>query len=111
MSTSPSDESSEFVEGMRPSEILKASSPGPAQVELGMPVVSLDGEPVGKVKEIRTDEFLVDRPMARDLWIPFSAMLSAEDYSGNFRRGPAERPSLVLTVSHAHIDGQGWRHG
>jgi hypothetical protein len=93
------------------SEILKASSPGPSQVEVGMQVMSLDGEQVGKVKEIKAEEFLVDRPMARDLWVPFSAMLAAEDYSGNFRRGPAERVSVVLKVSHAHIDSQGWKRG
>ncbi|MBV9578972.1 MAG: PRC-barrel domain-containing protein [Chloroflexi bacterium] len=109
---STSDSSSESWEAAVPqSEILKASSPGPAQVEVGMPVMSLDGEEIGKVKEIHADEFLVNRPFARDLWVPFSAMLAAEDYSGNFRRGPAEKPSVVLEVSHAHVDRQGWRHG
>ena len=73
--------------------------------------MSLDGERVGQVKEVRADEFLVDRPMARDLWVPFSAMLGAEDYSSNFRRGPAEKPSVVLSVEHARIDDQRWRHG
>jgi hypothetical protein len=108
MNMSASDDASEAEPR---GEILKASSPGPSQVEVGMQVMSLDGEQVGKVKEIKANEFLVDRPMARDLWIPFSAMLAAEDYSGNFRRGPAARPAVVLEVSHAHIDSQGWRHG
>jgi len=108
MSTSANDESSEAE---APGEILKASSPGPAQLEIGMGVRSLDGEPVGTVKEIRSDEFLVNRPWARDLWVPFSALLSVEDYNSNFRRGPAEEASAVLEISHAHIDSQGWRHG
>jgi hypothetical protein len=108
MSTSANDESSEPE---APGEILKASAPGPAQVEIGMQVRSLDGEPIGTVKEIKPDEFLVNRPWARDLWIPFSAMLSVEDYSSSFRRGPAASASVVLEVSHAHIDSQGWRHG
>jgi hypothetical protein len=108
MSASASDESSETEPR---NEILKASSPGPTAVEVGMDVMSLDGEYVGRVKEINKDEFLVDRPMARDLWVPFSTVLSAEDYSGTFRRGPVVKPSVVLEVSHAHIDRQGWRHG
>ena len=73
MSTSANDESSEAE---APGEILKASSPGPAQLEIGMGVRSLDGEPVGTVKEIHSDEFLVNRPWARDLWVPFSAKLA-----------------------------------
>lgn len=108
MSTSANDESSEAEAH---GEILKASSPGPAQVEIGMQVRSLDGEHVGTVKEIHPDEFLVNRPWARDLWVPFSALFSVEDYSSSFRRGPAQEPSVVLEVSHAHIDSQGWRHG
>jgi hypothetical protein len=111
MSTSASDDSSKSSEGEASGEILKASSPGPSLVEVGMQVMSLDGERIGKVKVIHPDEFLVDRPMARDVWIPFSAMLGAEDYGASFRRGPYEEPSVVLTVSHAKIDDQGWRHG
>ena len=47
-------------------EILKASGPGPGQVDVGMEVTSLDGEHVGKVKEVGAGEFLVDRPLARE---------------------------------------------
>lgn len=75
-----------------------------------MEVMALDGERVGRVKAIHPDEFLVDRPMARDLWIPFAAMLAAEDYNPNFRRGPVEPTAVVLNVTHAHVDRQGWRH-
>jgi hypothetical protein len=107
MSTSASDDS---WEAEPRGEILKASSPGPDQVQVGMQVMSLDGERVGKVKAIQPDEFLVDRPLARDLWVPFTAMLAAEDYNPNFRRGPSEEPSVVLNITHAHVDRQGWRH-
>jgi hypothetical protein len=41
------------------------------QIHPGMPVVSLDGEPVGEVKEIRDDAFLVDRPLKTGIFIPF----------------------------------------
>ena len=59
-------------------EILKASAPGPQQISVGMEVVSLDGQPIGRVKELRNDEFLLDRRMARDLWVPISFVLATE---------------------------------
>jgi hypothetical protein len=90
-------------------EILKASGPGPGQVGVGMEVTSLDGERVGKVKEVRAGEFLVDRPLARDLWVPFSAVLATEDYTGNFT-GPVQPDAVVLNVSAANIGEQHWRH-
>jgi hypothetical protein len=89
-------------------EILRAAAPGASQVEVGMEVASLDGQPIGKVKEVHPDEFLVDRPLARDLWVPFKFVLATEDYSPNFH-GPVQSASVVLTVSGAHIDSQGWR--
>jgi hypothetical protein len=87
-------------------EILKASAP---HIQVGMEVTALDGHPIGKVKEIRGDEFLLDRPLARDLWVPLSAVLATEDYTGNFR-GPVQPTTVVLTVSEANVDDQGWRH-
>ena len=89
-------------------EILKASSPGPGQILVGMEVNSLDGERIGRVKTIREDEFLLDRPMARDLWVPMSAVLATEDSSPI--HGPVEPTAVVLEVSSAHIDRQGWKH-
>jgi hypothetical protein len=90
-------------------ETLEASGPGPNQVQVGMDVKSMDGQRVGRVKEVREQEFLVDRPMARDLWVPFGAVLATEDYSGNVR-GPVQPTEVVLSVSSAHVDRQGWRH-
>ena len=46
MSMSASEDPSEPESRGRDSEILKASSPGPDQVEIGMNVVSMDGEHV-----------------------------------------------------------------
>jgi hypothetical protein len=88
-------------------EILKASSPG-TEVRVGMDVNSLDGERVGRVKTIREGEFLLDRPMARDLWVPLSAVLATEDSSPV--HGPVQPLAVVIEVSSAHIDRQGWRH-
>jgi hypothetical protein len=90
-------------------EILEASGPGARQVHVGMEVTSIDGERIGRVKDVREQEFLIDRPMARDLWVPFEAVLATEDYTSNYR-GPVQPTQVVLSVSAAHVDRQGWRH-
>lgn len=106
---SASDDSSAGGQDAAHGEILKASAPGPAQVEVGMEVSTVDGHVIGTIKQIHQDEFLVDRRLARDLWIPFRAVLAAEDYSPNVR-GPVRPDKVVLAVSNAHLDSQGWRH-
>jgi hypothetical protein len=90
-------------------ETLKASAPGAAQIAVGMDVRSIDGMLIGRVKELREAEFLVDRPLARDLWVPLDAIFAAEDYTSNFR-GPVQPTAVVLNISSAHINAQGWRH-
>src|SRR5438067_7724376 len=90
-------------------EILKAHNPSD-KVHVGMGVTSLDGEPIGKVKEVRGDELLLDRPMARDLWVPLSSVMATEEHRTNYRGGASEPEEVVLNVSAAHIDRQGWRH-
>jgi hypothetical protein len=90
-------------------EILKANSPGREQVLVGMDVTTIDGQRIGKVKRIGNNEFLLDRPMARDLWVPFASVLATEDYTGNYH-GPVQPTEVVLSVSGAHVDAQGWRH-
>jgi hypothetical protein len=102
--SSAMDESSEHQ-----GEILKANAPGREQVKVGMDVTTIDGQRIGKVKQIRDNEFLIDRPLARDLWVPFASILATEDYSSNFH-GPVQPTEVVLEVSAAHIDRQGWRH-
>ena len=59
------------------SGILKASGPSPDRIAVGLAVFSVDGKRLGSVKEVRGDEFLIDRPMARDYWVPFSAVVRA----------------------------------
>jgi hypothetical protein len=90
-------------------EILKANTFGPAQIKVGMDVTSLDGELIGRVKEVRATEFLIDRPMARDLWVPYRFVLAAEGHGDGFRRTPARPTDVVLSISSAHVDSQGWR--
>jgi len=90
--------------------ILKASSPGADQIAIGMTVSSVDGHEIGKVKEIAATEFLVDRPIVRDLWIPFSAIVETTDRGGTFRRGPTMATEVVLSVAYEDLHSQGWRH-
>ncbi len=49
------------------------------QMQPDMPVVGSDMKNVGLIKEVRDDDFLVDIPMHRDLYIPFSAVQNVED--------------------------------
>jgi len=91
-------------------EILKANTLGPDQVQVGMDVMSIDGHPVGRGREGRSNDFLLDRPLARDLYLRFSFVLAAEDYGGTFRRGRTEPTEIVLSVSEEHVDNQGWQH-
>ncbi len=41
------------------------------EIRPGMSVIGSDGSEVGRVKEVRPSDFLVDRPMARDAVIPY----------------------------------------
>jgi hypothetical protein len=91
-------------------EILKASSPGADQIQPGMDVVSIDGERLGRVKQVRETDFLLDRPLARDLWVPFTSVVEAGEHGGAFRRGPTQPTEVMLSVSAAHVDSQGWQH-
>ena len=43
------------------------------QIRAGMEVIGRDGENIGEVKEVRSNDFLVDRSMARDVYIPLNA--------------------------------------
>jgi hypothetical protein len=65
------------------------------QIREGMDVVGTDGQRVGKVKEIRDSDFLLDRPMSRDLYDPFD---SAEIYGEHIR----------LMVPSTQINEQNW---
>jgi hypothetical protein len=73
--------------------------------------MSIDGQHIGTVKEVRGAEFLIDRSMQRDLWAPFSAVVEAGPQGGAFRRGPTMDTKIVLFVSADQVNEQGWRHG
>lgn len=65
------------------------------QIRPGKEVIGRDGEQVGEVKEVRSNDFLVDRSMARDIYIAFNA---CEVSGGQIR----------LNVRADEIDNQGW---
>jgi hypothetical protein len=62
-----------------------------------MAVVGSDGDDIGTVKETRDGDFLVDRPMARDVYIPFTA-IEASDGS-----------TIRLNVRAGEVDNMGWQ--
>ncbi len=64
-------------------------------VSTGMDVVGSDGKSVGTVKEVRDNDFLVDRPMAHDVYVPFSAC-------------NATNGQVRLNVRAGDVDKQGW---
>lgn len=66
-----------------------------SQLREGMEVISNTGQVIGRVKEIRASDFLVDREMARDLYVPFSAIKTVG-------------AQVLLNVAHDQVDQQGW---
>lgn len=48
------------------------------QIGETMDVIGSDGESLGQVKEVRGSDFLLDRPMARDVYVPFSAVQTVD---------------------------------
>jgi hypothetical protein len=98
---SPDPESHRTAEGGP--EIEKGFAPGERAgtrigrelINEGMEVVDSNGERIGEVKEIREKDFLVDRRMARDVYVPFSAVVKSDR-------------SIILNVSSAKIDEMDW---
>jgi uncharacterized protein (TIGR02271 family) len=67
------------------------------QVQEGLDVIGADNTIVGRVKEVRTSDFLVDRSMQRDVYVPFDAVQGINQYG------------VVLTVASNEVDDQGWQ--
>jgi hypothetical protein len=44
------------------------------ELRLGMSVVGTDGRHVGRVKQIRGTDFLIDRRFRRDVYVPLAAI-------------------------------------
>jgi osmotically-inducible protein OsmY len=68
------------------------------QIREGMRVVGADDGDIGSVKEVHNNEFLVDRPLARDVYVPFHA---CQQVSGD---------RIRLNVREDEVNDQGWRN-
>jgi hypothetical protein len=66
------------------------------QVSAGMEVLGAEKERVGQVKEVRAADFLVERSLQRDVYVPFAAI---REVTGN---------QVVLTVTSDHVDALKW---
>ncbi|MDQ3703098.1 MAG: DUF2171 domain-containing protein, partial [Chloroflexota bacterium] len=74
----------------------KPSTPQTVEVAEGMDVASSDGEVLGVVKEVRANDFLLDRSGQRDLYVPLGAVAKA---TGN---------QIMLNVTASGVDDMGW---
>ena len=70
---------------------------GRFNVREAMDVVGSDGVMVGRVKETRSNDFLVDRSMQRDLYVPFSAIQTVDG------------DRVMLNIAARDLDRQGWQ--
>lgn len=66
-----------------------------SRIHEDMEVYDRQGDPIGRVKEVRQNDFLVDRPMARDVYVPFSACQSLEN-------------EITLNIRASEVDQQNW---
>jgi hypothetical protein len=66
------------------------------QVAIGMVVINGEGKEEGIVKEVRPNDFLIDRPLSPDATLPFSAI---ESITGNV---------VALKISASMLDDQSW---
>jgi hypothetical protein len=68
----------------------------PTRITAGMSVVSSEGNEAGIVKEVRANHFLLDRPVARDVYLPYTTI---QDAAGE---------TVTLNISGGQIDDLGW---
>jgi hypothetical protein len=65
-------------------------------ISQGMPVVGADTKEIGQVKDVRRSDFLVDRPLARDVYVPMDAVQRVSN------------DEVVLSVASEDVDQMGW---
>ncbi len=71
---------------------------GCGNVGRGMEVFGSDGAHIGRVKDIEVERFLVVRPGARDVFVPFAACEHVKD------------GRVYLDVASSQVDAMGWDH-
>jgi hypothetical protein len=72
------------------------SEPEPTPPAIGTFVFDAFGEPAGRVKAVRDGDFLLDRPLARDVYVPFTAI-----------RWPSAS-AIRINVPNGRIGAMGW---
>lgn len=75
-----------------------SAAKGSVQITQRMEVVGTDGNQVGHVKDVRGADFLVDRPMKRDLYIPFDAVQVVQENQ------------VILSIPASQVDEMKWSH-
>ena len=80
----------------QPSEIANRQMGRTPQVQAGMQVVGSDMSNVGNVKDVRDNDFLVDIPMQRDVYVPFSAVQNVND------------DQVVLNIPAGQVQDMNW---
>jgi hypothetical protein len=78
----------------------------PQYIQVGMRVRGIDDEDIGWVKEIRATDILVDRPLARDVYVPLDAIQAIIDASAT----SAYYPHVVLKIPKDRVGDMGWPH-
>ena len=64
----------------------------------GMPVLGADGVHVGRLKQVRLADMLVDRALRRDVYVPFEAIADVRS------------EGIVLTIPADQVDSMNWAH-
>jgi hypothetical protein len=76
----------------------------PQYIQVGMDVVGSDGEPAGTIKEVRSADFLLNRPLARDVYVPLEAVHAIVSASASH----GVNPHIVLVIRADSIGIQDW---
>ncbi len=66
------------------------------RITSGMTVISSEGSPAGTIKETRANDFLLDRPLAPDIYLFYTTAQSLEG------------ETVTLNISDSQIDDLGW---
>ena len=83
-------------QGAMPMEPGPGAEPQAGQVRSGMTVYGVNGNEIGMVKEIRSNDFLVNRSLHRDIFVPFNAVQSVSD------------DQVYLNVPSDQVDTMNW---
>ncbi len=68
----------------------------PSQMQQGMEVIGSDMKSVGRVRNVRDNDFHVDIPMQRDIYVPFTAIQNVEG------------DRVVLTIPASQVNDMNW---